>query len=203
MEGSSALRASAQPLLRTPARCQRLTKAFGSTRPARAPAARLMHGQRLHVRLQAESSPEFATSELAGGDLGGGFKSLFAPLVCVPCRGVCGGRPPGRQPPPVGPPPAAETAALDQLIDMLLSAKNSEELSQLVAQNIMSYDQRFWLRLATRSDTAAGEEEKQRLAALAKVRCAVLCSAVLHGRGVLQGDVAERVRLRRAGPRRA
>jgi len=33
----------------------------------------------------------------------------------------------------------------------------------------MSYDQRFWLRLATRSDTAGSTEEKERLGALAKV----------------------------------
>ncbi|GAB4822728.1 hypothetical protein N2152v2_009774 [Parachlorella kessleri] len=63
----------------------------------------------------------------------------------------------------------AETAALDQLIDMLMAAKGAEELAQLVAQNIMSYDQRFWLRLATRSDTASSTEEKERLGALAKV----------------------------------
>lgn len=31
----------------------------------------------------------------------------------------------------------AETAALDQLIDMLLAAKNSDELSRMVAENIM------------------------------------------------------------------
>lgn len=37
------------------------------------------------------------------------------------------------------------------------------------AENIMSFDQRFWLRLATRSDAAQEEEEKQQLAALAKV----------------------------------
>lgn len=68
----------------------------------------------------------------------------------------------------------AETAALDQLIDMLLAAKNSDELAQLVAQNIMSYDQRFWLRLATRSDSASSPEDKERLASLAKV---VMCTA--------------------------
>lgn len=38
-----------------------------------------------------------------------------------------------------------------------------------LAENIMSFDQRFWLRLATRSDAAQDDEEKQQLAALAKV----------------------------------
>lgn len=38
-----------------------------------------------------------------------------------------------------------------------------------VAENIMSFDQRFWLRVATRADAAADDEAKQQLAALAKV----------------------------------
>ena len=62
------------------------------------------------------------------------------------------------------------------------AAKDSNELAKLVANNIMSYDQRFWLRLATRSDTAGSEEERQQLGALAKVgarRCVALrCYAV-------------------------
>lgn len=58
---------------------------------------------------------------------------------------------------------------LDALIDALLAKKGAQELAQAVAENIMSFDQRFWLRLATRSDAAQEEEEKQQLAALAKV----------------------------------
>lgn len=46
---------------------------------------------------------------------------------------------------------------------MLLSSRLN------LAENIMSFDQRFWLRLATRSDAAQDDEEKQQLAALAKV----------------------------------
>ena len=45
--------------------------------------------------------------------------------------------------------------------------------AQQVAQNIMSFDQRFWLRLATRSDAASEEEDRQQLAALAKVRASL------------------------------
>lgn len=63
----------------------------------------------------------------------------------------------------------AETAALDELIDILLSATDANDLTQKVAENMLSFDQRFWLRLATRTDSAAEEEEKERLASLAKV----------------------------------
>lgn len=58
---------------------------------------------------------------------------------------------------------------LDALIDTLMEQKNPQDLAQAVAENIMSFDQRFWLRLATRSDSAADDEAKQQLAALAKV----------------------------------
>lgn len=63
----------------------------------------------------------------------------------------------------------ADIAALDQLIDLLLAASNAEDLTEKVAQNMLSFDQRFWLRLATRTDTAGSEEEREKLSALAKV----------------------------------
>jgi len=62
-----------------------------------------------------------------------------------------------------------EAAALDELIDMLLNAKDAEELTQKVAENMLSFDQRFWLRLATRTDSASDAEEQDKLSALAKV----------------------------------
>lgn len=34
------------------------------------------------------------------------------------------------------------------------------QLGKLVADNVLSLDQKFWLRLATRSDTASSKEEK-------------------------------------------
>lgn len=37
----------------------------------------------------------------------------------------------------------------------------------LVAQNILLFDNKFWLRLATRCDTAANAEEKEAVQALA------------------------------------
>ncbi|PSC76574.1 hypothetical protein C2E20_0188 [Micractinium conductrix] len=63
----------------------------------------------------------------------------------------------------------AAVKELDQLIDELMSKRSAQELAKTVAQNIMSFDQRFWLRLATRSDAASEEEDRQQLAALAKV----------------------------------
>jgi hypothetical protein len=63
----------------------------------------------------------------------------------------------------------SETAALDGLIDTLLNARDADDLTQRVAENMLSFDQRFWLRLAARSDTAADPEEKDKLATLARV----------------------------------
>ena len=63
----------------------------------------------------------------------------------------------------------AETAALDELIDILLSATDANDLTQKVAENMLSFDQRFWLRLATRTDSAAEPEDREKLASLAKV----------------------------------
>lgn len=36
------------------------------------------------------------------------------------------------------------------------------QLAKLVADNILSLDQKFWLRLATRSDTAPSKEDKEK-----------------------------------------
>ncbi|KAK9820259.1 hypothetical protein WJX72_008197 [[Myrmecia] bisecta] len=49
----------------------------------------------------------------------------------------------------------------------MLSAKSQSELGRLVSENVLSFDQKFWLRLAARSDTAASQEEKQSLVSLA------------------------------------
>jgi thymidylate synthase ThyX len=72
----------------------------------------------------------------------------------------------------------AAVQQLDALIDTLMEKKSPQELAQCVAENIMSFDQRFWLRLATRSDAAADEEQRQQLAALAKVVMQLVDSVV-------------------------
>lgn len=99
-----------------------------------------------------------------------------------------------------------EAAALDKLIDAMLDAKNQQEvgalgsfplltahatpcvqLTQVVAQNLLQCNQRFWLRLATRSDSAADQENKDRIAALSRtVRLSTCAMGVLHVPCVLQ-----------------
>jgi flagellar biosynthesis regulator FlaF len=59
-----------------------------------------------------------------------------------------------------------ETAALDELIDILLASTSQEQLAKTVAENALSFDQKFWLRLAARTDTA-DEDAQQQLKSLA------------------------------------
>ncbi len=37
------------------------------------------------------------------------------------------------------------------------------QMAQLVAENILAIDTKFWMRIATRNDTAATKEDKDRL----------------------------------------
>eukprot|EP00878_Enallax_costatus_P011323 GHUV01011820.1.p1 GENE.GHUV01011820.1~~GHUV01011820.1.p1 ORF type:complete len:248 (+),score=70.57 GHUV01011820.1:143-886(+) len=60
-----------------------------------------------------------------------------------------------------------EAAALDELIDTLLAAKTQQELSRAVAENIFSFDAKFWMRVATRNDSVTDPNEKERLRAVA------------------------------------
>lgn len=54
-----------------------------------------------------------------------------------------------------------ETAALDELIDILLASTSQEQLAHAIAENALSFDQKFWLRLAARTDTADEEGQEQ------------------------------------------
>jgi flagellar biosynthesis regulator FlaF len=54
-----------------------------------------------------------------------------------------------------------ETAALDELIDILLASTSQEQLAKTVAENALSFDQKFWLRLAARTDTASEDAQEQ------------------------------------------
>jgi hypothetical protein len=64
----------------------------------------------------------------------------------------------------------SEVAALDKLIDLLRGANGQQQLTQLVAENLLAFDQKFWIRLATRSDAAQSSAEKESLTNLANVR---------------------------------
>jgi len=63
----------------------------------------------------------------------------------------------------------SEVAALDKLIDLLKGANGHQQLTQLVAENLLAFDQKFWIRLATRSDAAQSKAEKDMLTDLANV----------------------------------
>lgn len=78
-----------------------------------------------------------------------------------------------------------ETAALDQLIDLFLGAKSQQQLAKLVTDNIMSLDQKFWLRLATRSDTASSTKDKEKIGSLANTVMNLASAVVKQTEGQL------------------
>uniref|UniRef100_M4EQW2 Uncharacterized protein n=1 Tax=Brassica campestris TaxID=3711 RepID=M4EQW2_BRACM len=52
-----------------------------------------------------------------------------------------------------------KTVELDRMIDALKDA-NPRELEKLVVENILAFDEVFWIRLATRSDTCKSDDDK-------------------------------------------
>lgn len=56
---------------------------------------------------------------------------------------------------------------VDELIHLLLASKTEEDKAKVVADNVLSFDQSFWLRLAERADQASSQEEKEELGVLA------------------------------------
>ena len=63
----------------------------------------------------------------------------------------------------MAPDPLAEMAALDGLIDSMLEAQSDDELTTIVQPNVMSLNQKFFLRIATRCDSCADDDTKDRL----------------------------------------
>lgn len=53
-----------------------------------------------------------------------------------------------------------KTVELDMMIDALKDA-NPRELEKLVVENILAFDEVFWLRLAARSDTCISDDDKK------------------------------------------
>ncbi|XP_031271721.1 uncharacterized protein LOC116130107 isoform X1 [Pistacia vera] len=53
-----------------------------------------------------------------------------------------------------------KTVELDKLIDMLRDA-NPKELQQLVVENVLAFNESFWIRLAARTDTCRSEDDKK------------------------------------------
>lgn len=62
--------------------------------------------------------------------------------------------------------PVTEVANMDSLIDLLVDA-DEEQLLKLVAENVLSFDQKMWIRIASRSDAAESQEEKDKIMTLA------------------------------------
>ncbi|CAK9142066.1 unnamed protein product [Ilex paraguariensis] len=53
-----------------------------------------------------------------------------------------------------------KTVEVDMLIDMLRDA-NDKELQQLVVENVLAFNESFWIRLAARTDTSKSEDDKK------------------------------------------
>ncbi|XP_044488314.1 uncharacterized protein LOC123213048 isoform X2 [Mangifera indica] len=53
-----------------------------------------------------------------------------------------------------------KTVDLDRLIDMLRDA-DPKELQQLVVENVLAFNEGFWIRLAARTDTCGSEDDKK------------------------------------------
>lgn len=53
-----------------------------------------------------------------------------------------------------------KTVEVDRLIDMLRDA-NPQELQKLVVENILAFNEGFWIRLAARTDTCKSEDDKK------------------------------------------
>lgn len=53
-----------------------------------------------------------------------------------------------------------KTVEVDQLIDMLRDA-NPRELQKLVVENVLAFNEGFWIRLAARTDTCKSEDDKK------------------------------------------
>lgn len=78
-----------------------------------------------------------------------------------------------------GPGGAAEDVAnMDALIDNLIAA-DEEGLVKLVAENVLSFDQSLWIRIASRSDAAEKQEEKDAFMELAG-KCMKLIEAMVE-----------------------
>ncbi|KAJ0971062.1 hypothetical protein J5N97_019021 [Dioscorea zingiberensis] len=53
-----------------------------------------------------------------------------------------------------------KTVEVDRLIDMLKDS-NSRELEKLVVENILAFNETFWIRLAARTDTCKSDDDKK------------------------------------------
>ncbi|MFS7995228.1 hypothetical protein Hanom_Chr12g01115571 [Helianthus anomalus] len=76
-----------------------------------------------------------------------------------------------------------KTVEVDRLIDMLKSASD-HELQKLVVENILAFNEGFWIRLAARTDTCKSDDDKQDLEELASSIMTIV-DRVVHKTNVL------------------
>lgn len=62
---------------------------------------------------------------------------------------------------------SSDRGTVDELVNLLLASKGEEERAKIVADNVLSFDQGFWMRIAERVDEAEEEEQKAALSGLA------------------------------------
>ena len=74
---------------------------------------------------------------------------------------------------------ASDLAAMDGVIDVMLEATSDDELARVVAENVLMFDQRMWMRFASRSDSATTAEEKARVTRTAG-KCMKLVEAMVE-----------------------
>ncbi|GMP48135.1 hypothetical protein CsSME_00015597 [Camellia sinensis var. sinensis] len=55
-----------------------------------------------------------------------------------------------------------KTVEVDRLIDTLRDA-NANELQKLVVENVLAFNESFWIRLAARTDTCKSEDDKEKI----------------------------------------
>jgi len=74
----------------------------------------------------------------------------------------------------------SEVANMDSLIDLLVAANNEEAaLAKLVAENVLKFDQKMWMRIASRSDAAPTQDDKDTFMSLAG-KCMKLVEAMVE-----------------------
>ncbi|XP_019165949.1 PREDICTED: uncharacterized protein LOC109161862 isoform X1 [Ipomoea nil] len=70
-----------------------------------------------------------------------------------------------------------KTVEMDRLIDMLRAA-DDKELQKLVVENVLSFNESFWIRLAARADNCKSEDDKKDLEELASFLMSLVDSIV-------------------------
>lgn len=73
----------------------------------------------------------------------------------------------------------SELAAMDAVIDLMLASASEEELGKIVVENVLMFDQKMWMRFASRSDTATESATKTKIMDTA-TKCMKLIEAMVE-----------------------